>query len=363
MMREGVTGIAPFERSFIFLRQENKIWNQHNWDVYINLLRTTMFQHVLNEWGVIGYEKLVFKMPNDSHAADIVMQAFPESFMIFLMRDGRDVMKSRFSPFASRKLAETEDMELRRHAIAFYSHFWNFQVDIMKAAYVAHTPNRRLLLRYEDLRREPSSQFKNMFEQIGVAMSDAELNAMIKATTLENIPDDQKGPDKPRQTGQVGQFGDVFSDEEIDLMEIIMGSNLEEFGYELKHHAPATKWQYQWLKGRGIILGNPTGLYRDGWASPRLRLTIQPHMPVTQVTIRGWVPDGMPAGGQITMHIAGHCATARLDPGVFKLSFYLDSITNAILVAVEATKCIAPEGPPGRILSFVLMELELIHPD
>jgi len=53
---------------------------------------------------------------------------------IFLMRDGRDVMKSRFSPFGSIDLAKTSDPALRRHAIAFYSHFWNFQVDIMKSS-------------------------------------------------------------------------------------------------------------------------------------------------------------------------------------------------------------------------------------
>jgi hypothetical protein len=52
-------------------------------------------------------------------------------------------------------------------------------------------------------------------------------------TSLENIPDDQKGPDKPRQTGQIGKYTEVFSEEEIELMEAIMGSNLRRFGYAL----------------------------------------------------------------------------------------------------------------------------------
>src|ERR1019366_4056155 len=108
----------------------------------------------LNEWGLIDYRNVVFKMPNESHAADVIMRAFPRSFMIFLMRDGRDVMKSRFSPFASPTLAETTDPRMRLHAIAFWSHFWNFQVDIIHSAFSAHPPQRSLFVRYEDLPRD-----------------------------------------------------------------------------------------------------------------------------------------------------------------------------------------------------------------
>lgn len=153
--------------------------------------------------------------------------------MIFLMRDGRDVMKSRFSPFASRSLAETKDRELRLYAIAFYAHFWNFQVDIIQAAFSTHAPERSLLVHYEDLRREPPKWLRIIFDRIGAPISDEELARLIATTTLENMPDAQKGPDKPRQTGQVGRYAEVFSKQEITLMESIMGPNLLLFGYEL----------------------------------------------------------------------------------------------------------------------------------
>jgi hypothetical protein len=225
--------IPPFERTFMFAGQENQIFSAQNSRMYLELLRETVFRHVLNEWGMIEYQTVVFKMPNDAHAADIVMQAFPESFMIFLMRDGRDVLKSRFSPFASRTLAEQPDPELRSYAIAFYSHFWNFQVDIIQAAFRAHSPERSLFVCYEDLRRNTREQLRLIFDRVGSPIDEAQLSELLDRTTLENIPDDQKGPDKPRQTGQIGKYTEVFSESEIELMESIMGPNLQRFGYTL----------------------------------------------------------------------------------------------------------------------------------
>ncbi len=232
-IRDNGLSMPPFERSFIYARQENKIWNAQNWHMYLGMLKDIAFQHVMNEWGMIDYKSVVFKMPNESHAADVIMQAFPGSFMIFLMRDGRDVMKSRFSPFASRDLVETSDPQLRLHAIAFYAHFWNFQVDIIQAAFDAHPQGQRLLVHYEALRQNPAEQVSLIFDRIGTPISDVELAELIQKTTLENIPADQKGPDKPRQTGQIGKYSSVFSGEEISLMEAIMGPNLRRYSYEL----------------------------------------------------------------------------------------------------------------------------------
>jgi hypothetical protein len=250
-VRESHLTISPFERSFIYARQENQIWNAQNWHMYVSILKETAFQHVLNEWGTLGYKNVVFKMPNESHAADVIMQAFPASFMIFLMRDGRDVMKSRFSPFASQDLVETNDPKLRLYAIAFYSHFWNFQIDIIQTAFSAHAPERRLLVHYEHLRQNPSEEIRLIFDRLGMPMSDVQLAELIVKTTLENISADQKGPDKPRQTGQIGKYATVFSQQEIDLMEAIMGPNLRRFGYVLSSDVKADA-------GADVISGNDT---------------------------------------------------------------------------------------------------------
>jgi hypothetical protein len=229
--------LPPFERAFIYAGRENQIGSAQNWNLYLDVLKETVFRHVLNEWGLLDYRNVVFKMPNESHAADVIMQAFPGSFMIFLMRDGRDVMKSRFSPFASATLAETTDPQLRLYAIAFWSHFWNFQVDIVHSAFLAHSPQRSLFVRYEDLRRDTIDELRVVFDRVGMSMADDELAELVSRTTLEHLPADQRGPDKPRQEGQIGNYASVFSPREIELMEAIMGPNLRRFGYELHTEA------------------------------------------------------------------------------------------------------------------------------
>ena len=70
---------------------------------------------------MLNYDRVVFKAPNEGHAADLLMEALPKVGMIFLIRDGRNVVKSRFSPFASRILAKSEDPGLRRAAVAYYA--------------------------------------------------------------------------------------------------------------------------------------------------------------------------------------------------------------------------------------------------
>ncbi len=238
--------LPMFERAFVNLNQENQVLSHHNYDLYHRMLRDLAFEHVLNEWGMLSYSLLIFKMPNDSHAADFIMRACPQSNMVFLVRDGRDVMRSRFSMFASPVLATTSSRELRRYAISFYSHFWNFQVDIIRSAFDAHAPERRILIKYEDLRAHPVDSIGTLYRHLKSAIADEHLEPWIsldealqlaETTRLENVPEIERGPDKPRQSGIIGGFREAFDGEEIALMNAIMGPNLARYGYELAQSA------------------------------------------------------------------------------------------------------------------------------
>lgn len=224
------TFTPTFERNFTNMRLDNQILSTRNFRLYHRMLRETALEHVMNEYGCRDFTRTVFKCPNDAHAADFIMRAFPEASMMFLMRDGRDVMRSRFSAFGSELLAETTHSDLRRHAIAYYSHWWNFQIDIMRSAYEQHDPERRIFVKYEDLRRDTQSTVEKIFAMVGYDASPAEVRELVEATALEKFKD--RGSDKPRQSGLVGGFQKAFSDDEIALMNAIMGPNLRRYGYE-----------------------------------------------------------------------------------------------------------------------------------
>jgi hypothetical protein len=199
--------------------------------MFCSHVRELALDHVLNVWGFSGFDRVIFKCPVDSLGADILMEAMPEAFMIFLVRDGRDVIKSQFSPFISPLLANTKDEKLRRYAVAFYAHYWNFQTDVIQAAYDTHSEDRRSFVRYEDLRRDPNKEISKLFDHLGIVSDESELNNLITRTKLENLPAESKGPDKARQSGQIGGFKERFDASEIQLMNSIMGEKLRNFGY------------------------------------------------------------------------------------------------------------------------------------
>ena len=114
------------------------------------------------------------------------------------------------------------------------------------------------------------------------------------------------------------------------------------------------------ILGYGVQKGKVTGLYHDRWAAPELKLTIDPVRPVSRVTLRGWVPESMPEGGEIRFSAGDGRAVAPLKPGTFAMSVELPAPAQAAIpIEVEATQWVRPEGPTGRTLAFVLRGIEI----
>jgi hypothetical protein len=72
---------------------------------------------------------------------------------------------------------------------------------------------------------------KRILDSIGIEIEDERLAEIIATATLENIPAQERGTDKPRQSGTVGGYAAFFTAGEIDLMNNIMGENLRRYGY------------------------------------------------------------------------------------------------------------------------------------
>ena len=227
-------GIPPFVRQFPEDSRtepfEQILATEHK-EMFCRHVRKLALDHVLHVWGFLGFQRVAFKCTDDSQAADLIMAAFPNAHLIFLIRDGRDALRSQCSPFISGALFAEAGYEVRRQIVAFYSHLWNFRVDIIRAAFEAHAPERRLMVCYEDLRREPMRTIHALFRHLGMSTPDQAMTELVRETTLENMPAEMKGPDKPRQSGEIGGYKRFFTEPEIHLMNAIMGENLRRYGY------------------------------------------------------------------------------------------------------------------------------------
>jgi hypothetical protein len=200
-------------------------------DFYENIRRQILHQ-IIAEWGILDYRQVCIKMPNESQAADFLLKALPSSRAIHLIRDGRDVLSSRFGAFGSGILAQSTDKDLRRHAIAFYSHLWNFQNDIIESALDTHDASRSMRVRYEDIRADPETFVETLFRWLGQKLTRDEVRDVVAKSEYRNMPAEEVGYGKRRGDGTIGRYKKVFSEAEIELMDRIMGPLLKKYNYE-----------------------------------------------------------------------------------------------------------------------------------
>jgi hypothetical protein len=207
-------------------------------EIWQKYLRKMIVNRLCGQSPEAPNKKVVIKEPNGSFAADIIMQTLPNSKIIFLIRDGRDIVDSTLDMYKKGSWAQEwvklpeVDAQARRGFIIRESIIWKRQTEIVKRAFENHDAGKRLRLRYEDLRLDTFTQLKKVYEFIGISVSDERLRHIVDQYNFENIPKEQKGSGKVTRKAKPGGFKDSFSEEEIRLMNDIMGDRLREFAYE-----------------------------------------------------------------------------------------------------------------------------------
>src|SRR5215218_6483581 len=145
-----------------------------------------------------GY--VVIKEPNGSIGAPLLMEALPESRMIFLIRDPRDVAASsldarkegswlyqRRDKSKVQTANENPDRFLKGRAENYLRDAGN-----SKEAYDAHS-GRKVLVRYEDLRADALAEMKRIYAGLEIRVGEQELRGVVEKHSWENIPEEEKG--------------------------------------------------------------------------------------------------------------------------------------------------------------------------
>jgi hypothetical protein len=193
-------------------------------------------QRAAREHG-LGDPLVLIKEPNGSHAAELLMSLLPRSRMIFLLRDGRDVIDSLLDARAAEGWVGAPNMDLadpveRLEYVRRQSRLWLNSIDAVQSAYAAQPEELRWALRYEDLLARPLEVLRPLTEWLGAARDDAELRESIEANAFEAIPRRLRGRGTPRRAATPGLWRENMSPAEQDAMLEIIGSKLAELGYE-----------------------------------------------------------------------------------------------------------------------------------
>ncbi|MFP3901597.1 MAG: sulfotransferase family protein [Acidimicrobiia bacterium] len=190
-----------------------------------------------------GEPVVVVKEPG-SHVADHLIRLFPSSRLVFLLRDGRDVVDSWLAAYRSGSWALDEGAfpvtdQGREALVRWQSAVWAFRTDVVSRVYDAHPPERRVLVRYEDLVDDPVRELARITEVVPVGVSPADLVRVADAHAYERVPASQKGHAKEIRSARPGGWRHNLSRREHDVMHEVMGVQLVRHGYALPEPAGA----------------------------------------------------------------------------------------------------------------------------
>jgi hypothetical protein len=176
----------------------------------------------------------VVKEPG-SHVAPFLTELFPRSKVIFLLRDGRDVVDSWLDAYSEGSWAIPGGAfpvseEGRAPLIRWLSTVWAYRSRAVKKAYDSRDPRDRIQIRYEDLRGETEEWLTRVCEMIGI--DTARVPEVVEGHRFEKLPSTSRGRRSFTRQARPGGWRENLSLAEQEAMHEAMGDALGEFGYE-----------------------------------------------------------------------------------------------------------------------------------
>jgi len=177
----------------------------------------------------------VVKEPG-SHVAPFLAELFPRSKVIFLLRDGRDVVDSWLDAYSEGSWAIPGgafpvSKEGRIPLIRWLSEVWAFRSREVHKAYGARAAENRIQIRYEDLRGDTEIWVTRICEMVGA--DPARVPEIVEAHRFEKQPSAARGRRRFIRRARPGGWRESMSRPEQKAMHQVMGKTLAEFGYEI----------------------------------------------------------------------------------------------------------------------------------
>ena len=207
------------------------------WISSIRHLVLTGARHAFPTLGPEDY--LVVKEPGGGVGAPFLMEALPESRMILLVRDPRDVVSSsldatregswqkeqRRAAGSGRKslTAKRPDAVVKRSAKKYLRNMQR-----ARQAFDAHK-GHKTLVRYEDLRADALGTMRRVYSEIGIEANADALARAVEKHSWEAIPEDMKGQGKFYRKASPGGWEEDLTPRQIEIVEEINAPILDEF--------------------------------------------------------------------------------------------------------------------------------------
>lgn len=196
-------------------------------------LRSLLLQRFASKTGL--RTPLLIKEPNGSLAAPLLLTTLPRSRLLFLVRDGRDVVDSMLDGVSDGWITQTQGAALqasgRQEFIERRAHEWVRTVGAVRRAYDGHDPARRILVTYEELRAHPEDEVARVLRWLDRTDALPGVEEAVARLSFERLPPEQRGRGRFTRAAQPGLWRESFSADEQASLDAIMGPALRELDY------------------------------------------------------------------------------------------------------------------------------------
>lgn len=222
--------IKADEEGYFFSQRYRESW----WEPLRSLV-STRFDAQSADYGVDPSEATVVVKEPGSHVAPLLRELFPEAKLIFLLRDGRDVVDSWLAghqkgawAVPGGAFAVSEDGRIP--LIRWLSAVWAFRSRAVKRAFEQTPAANRRLVRYEELLGRTPDALADLCELIGL---DGDTAAEVADRhCFEQLPEARRGPRRRERAARPGSWQENLTTAEQAAMQEELAPALEEFGYD-----------------------------------------------------------------------------------------------------------------------------------
>jgi hypothetical protein len=218
-----------------FAREFEAAWREPLRDLMLDRFFAHAVEH--RAWGSLREMSVVIKEPNGSQSADIILSTLPRSRVLFLLRDGRDVVDSELAANSKGSWVSRQfpggggvDESTRLAFVEQSAHKWLWRTEVTQEAFAAHTGPKHMV-RYEDLRRDQPTYLREIVDWLDLDVDDDRLADLIAKHSFEGIPASERGPDQFARAATAGLWRENMTAHEQQAMHRIMGPKLAELGY------------------------------------------------------------------------------------------------------------------------------------
>jgi hypothetical protein len=180
---------------------------------------------------------IAVKDPGAAGVAELISELFPRSRLLFIQRDGRDVVDSWLDAYRKGAWGMNEGTyslapEGRLAFVRWQASVWLYRTEACQRAFDRHDAGRRVKVRYEELRADPVRELARVSLKLGISTTPEGVREITEEHSYDGVPRSRRGPGQRIRKAEPGAWRQNLSADERAAMTQIIGPKLRELGYE-----------------------------------------------------------------------------------------------------------------------------------